>query len=673
MAYLDRTRKNFVRGAVLAAAATAALMMVLAQTHAFEWLENGTYDARVHKAAKPDGDQRIVIIDIDDASFEQMKDQGWRWPWTRRAWTAIVLYLAPARPSAIVFDIVFAGKETDDVDKRLVEAMHDSGNVIIGSGFSKTEIVSTNPQALEQQWAILRKDAAPSSVKGELKSPKTDALNAPLQAFVDSAAGTGSITATTDPDGSIRRVPLEFNYSSSSYPSLALRTVQLVTGTSSSSSRLTSHGFQLNANTPVIHTDRDGRLVLWWHKNFDRAPDLKEGVFPYQRIPIWQMFCSMWPQKCAASVKKFPPEYFKDKIIIVGASAASSYDAHPTPFEDVTPGFLGHATAIDNLLHAQSVRLTPVWVIPLLIVVMAAAGCVIPITVQSTTVDFLSVFVLVGLYSGVAFLALALWHLWLPMVAPIGATLLSYVSCAAIRFATTGRELRRTRSTLDRYISPQLVGYVLNHIEEINLAGEKRELTIFFSDVRNFTTLTEQSDPVELIALLNEYLAAMTEIIFKYDGIVDKFIGDGILAYWGAFTPGKNHALLAAKASLEMIRRLEELNKQWLAAGRKPIAIGIGLNTGDVIFGNVGSGKKIEFTVIGDPVNLASRLEGLNKEFGTSIIISEQTRARLGDAAIVRALGGVKVKGKTIETAIYELRWLDATAPQPLAQPASAD
>ena len=165
----------------------------------------------------------------------------------------------------------------------------------------------------------------------------------------------------------------------------------------------------------------------------------------------------------------------------------------------------------------------------------------------------------------------------------------------------------------------------------------------------------------------------MTEIIFKHDGIVDKFIGDGILAYWGAFTPGKNHALLAARASLEMTRRLEELNREWQSVGRQPISIGIGLNTGDVIFGNVGSGKKIEFTVIGDAANLASRLEGLNKQFGTSIIISESTRSRLGDAAVVRALGGVQVKGKTVETQVYELQWLDSTAPQRLVQKVSAD
>jgi adenylate cyclase len=211
------------------------------------------------------------------------------------------------------------------------------------------------------------------------------------------------------------------------------------------------------------------------------------------------------------------------------------------------------------------------------------------------------------------------------------------------------------------------VDYVLENLETVELGGQKRELTILFSDVRNFTTLSEKSDPTELIKLLNEYLEAMTEIIFKHDGVVDKFIGDGILAYWGAFTPGKNHALLAARASLEMLERLADLNRGWTEQGRNPIAIGIGVNTGEVVFGNVGSGKKVEFTVIGDPVNLAARLEGQNKDFGTSIIISEFTRAMLGDAARVRRLGGVKVKGKTVETEVFELVGLED------GQPAASD
>jgi adenylate cyclase len=279
---------------------------------------------------------------------------------------------------------------------------------------------------------------------------------------------------------------------------------------------------------------------------------------------------------------------------------------------------------------------------------------------------------LVALYTAGMFLAFSRAHLWLPLVAPVSAMVLSYVSVGALRYATVGRDLRRTRGTLDRYISPALVNYVLDHLDAVNLRGDKRELTILISDVRNFTTWTERSDPEQLIQLLNEYLTAMTEVIFKYDGIVDKFIGDGILAYWGAFTPGENHALLAAQAALEMLDRLKDLNQRWKARGNEPIAIGIGMNTGEVIFGNIGAGKKIEFTVIGDPVNLASRLEGVNKEFHTSIIISQATREKLGELAQVRALGSVKVKGKTVETSIFELQGLASRAPEHVAAQTAA-
>jgi adenylate cyclase len=208
---------------------------------------------------------------------------------------------------------------------------------------------------------------------------------------------------------------------------------------------------------------------------------------------------------------------------------------------------------------------------------------------------------------------------------------------------------------LDRYMAPQLVEYVMTNLGDLKLNGDKRELTILVSDVRNFTTMTEGSDPLELIALLDEYFAAMTEIIFRHNGIVDKFIGDGILAYWGAFTPQVNHAAEAAQAAVEMIDRVKELNKAWAAQGRQTIAIGVGVNTGTVIFGNIGNGKKIEFTVIGDAVNLAARLEGLNKEFGTSIIVSEFTQQRIAGLARTRPLGGYRVKGKTVETTVFAL------------------
>jgi adenylate cyclase len=200
----------------------------------------------------------------------------------------------------------------------------------------------------------------------------------------------------------------------------------------------------------------------------------------------------------------------------------------------------------------------------------------------------------------------------------------------------------------------------MDKLDTIRFEGEKRRLTILFSDVRGFTTLTEQSDPVELLQQLNEYLEAMTEIIFRHDGIVDKFIGDGIMAHWGAFTPDRPNARLAARAALEMFDALAGLNRKWLARGRPELDIGVGLNTAEVIFGNVGTGKKVDYTAIGDGVNLASRLESANKEYHTHIIVSAATLAELGTDAQVRPLGSIVVKGKTVGVGIFELLGLGA-------------
>jgi len=294
--------------------------------------------------------------------------------------------------------------------------------------------------------------------------------------------------------------------------------------------------------------------------------------------------------------------------------------------------------------------------LPAAAITLGLLGGVLQMTMRAV---FPRVTLLAGIllfYIGFSVLSFQKLHFVFPLFPPLLALLLSYGSASTARYATTGRELRQTRRVLERYVAPQLVNYVMSNLESFQLKGNKRELTILISDVRNFTTMTEKSDPEELIALLNDYLAAMTDIIFKYNGIVDKFIGDGILAYWGAFTPEENHAEDAALAALEMIEQLAQLNQRWQEQGKQPIAIGIGINTGKVIFGNIGKGKKLEFTVIGDAVNLASRLEGLNKEFHTSIVIGEETRLRLGNNMDVRCLGGVKVKGKTIETQVYELR-----------------
>jgi adenylate cyclase len=391
--------------------------------------------------------------------------------------------------------------------------------------------------------------------------------------------------------------------------------------------------------------DSRGNYVVHWHG---------DTVHSYERIPLWQMICSIYPSQCDDSVKKHKPEDFQGKVVFVGATATGSYEVRPTAISETAPGVFILATALDNLLHHDGVRETPAWLNAVLLLLATIAPAVMVLRFRTIAAPLAITAIIIVLYAGLGFWLYT--HAWLiAMGAPLVATTLSFTGNTAWRYVAVDRELSRTRGTLERYVSPQLVRYVMDNLDSFNFKGEKRRLTIFFSDIRSFTTLTEKSDPVELLAQLNEYLEAMTDIIFRYDGIVDKFIGDGIMAHWGAFTPDKPNAKLAAQAALDMMTRLHQMNEQWAKLGKPPLDIGIGLHTGEVIFGNVGTGKKVDFTAIGDSVNLASRLEGANKEYKTHIIVSDTTLEELGTGADVKPLGNIVVKGKTVPVEIFEL------------------
>ena len=643
------------------------LALGLSHTRAGEWLENGTYDVRARWTAQPaNADPRIVIVDIDNASYSVLQEKLGRWPWPRSVWTEVIRYVTRGHPSAVAVDIVFGGedKSNSSSDREFARVLRSSGKTALAFAFMPTELSAEEPDNGERRKQLLESQGSTTGFGAQLATHEWKA-NLPLEDLAMAAAGLGSINSTPDQGGTIRRTPVQFHFSGRGYLTLAARAVQIASGSKEPFQWHQRNGIfdrnYVTVGAKRIPLDDEGRLVLLWRG---------DSLHAFPRVPLWEVICSIYREQCPNAEHFFPPEYFRDKVVLLGASAAASYEPRPTPLDSQSPGFMVHATAIDNLLSGEALGLAPFWLLFLTIASMAVFGGVLQLKFSSVMPALTVLAGIVVVYFGLAILAFQKMHFVLPVVAPCVALLVSCAGAGVSRYATTGRELRQTRGVLERYVAPQLVDYVMSNLGAIHLKGDKRELTILISDVRNFTTMTEKSDPEELIALLDDYLAAMTEIIFKHNGIVDKFIGDGILAYWGAFTPEKNHAEEAALAALEMIERLKELNRQWESQGKQPIAIGIGINTGKVTFGNIGKGKKIEFTVIGDAVNLAARLEGLNKEFGTSIVISEETRARLGEHAETRTLGGVKVKGKTIETQVYELRGFatERLAPVEVAQ-----
>lgn len=665
-----QTQRAFRKGVCLAVFFSALVGLALQFSWPGVWLENGAFDRRARWTAQPEkADSRIVIIDIDNASFNELQDKLGRWPWPRQVWTEIVRYVSKGQPAAIVFDAAFTGeqKEAPAMDDDFARMMQASGKTVLGFSFLSTK--------LEGRESSTHVDASAYAASGDrfgslLESGKWT-VNLPLDKLARSSAGLGLINSTPDEGGMIRREPVYFLYEGRAYPTLGAKAVEVATPESGNGWSLEKSWFGTQSLTRAgksVPIDDEGRVLMLWRGHANKEEN-KPKVDTYKRIPLWELICSIYPEQCPNAENRHPAESFRGKLVLVGASAAGSYEPRPTPLDKQPPGFFSHATLMDNLLNGVAMRESPSWFDSALLAMLALVGGAIQWKQTSFRQGVLVIVTALLAFIALNLLLFGAAHFVLPLILPCITLAASYSAASTARYVTTGRELRQTRGALERYIAPQLAKYVMANEK---LDGDKRELTILMSDVRNFTTMTEKSDPMELIALLEEYLSAMTDIIFRHNGIVDKFIGDGILAYWGAFTPEHNHAMEASQAALEMIEKVKELNAHWATQGKAPIAIGIGVNTGSVIFGQLGKGKKAEITVIGDPVNLAARLESLNKEFHTSIIISEETRNRLGGGAQVRALGGVKVKGKTIETTVYELQAWNARAPEIVSESSNA-
>ena len=636
--YSPKIRRKLLRGVTVLSAAVALGVCLAEASGKLTWLENRTSDRRAVATVHPASANRdIVIIDIDNASYSSLGEKLGRWPWTRRVWTELVRYLTPGKPRLILFDILFSATEPA-ADAEFSSVIHEAGNVLLPFAFVSGHIETSADIFSPPAIARVNVDGA---LPGEPLDRGHWSLDQPNQQLASAMAASGATLWTPDPDGMTRRLPLVIGYEGKAWVSvwlsaaLELRPAPAVHFGKD----------KFSAGSMSLPVDRQGYFVLNWHG---------DTLNSYASVPLWEVICSMYPQQCDASVRKHPASEFTGKIVLVGASAAGSYEVRPTPMSETAPGVFVIATAIDNLLSNRAVRLAPAWLGVVLVLLLTSVPAAAVILWRSVLLSLGITLAVLAVYGGACFFLYGQEY-WLPMAAPMIAAAVSFTGNTAFRYLTVDRELVHTRGTLERYVSPQLVRQIMDNLDSIRFDGEKRKLTILFSDVRNFTTITEKSDPVQLLEQLNEYLEAMTEIVFRYDGIVDKFIGDGIMAHWGAFTPDRPNALQAARAALEMLEALKGLNQKWTARGRPPLEIGIGLNTDEVIFGNVGTSKKMDFTAIGDGVNLASRLESSNKEFHTHLIVSASTLAELGNGAKVRPLGQIVVKGKTVGVEIFEL------------------
>jgi adenylate cyclase len=341
--------------------------------------------------------------------------------------------------------------------------------------------------------------------------------------------------------------------------------------------------------------------------------------------------------------------------VLVGLNASGLVDVFQTPHGDpLMPGIQVHASVADSVLSHLYIRPASNWTR-----VAAAMGGAVAIGLASASLPF-SAAAMTAMLAAAAWTWLSLFlfreGIWVNLTTPVLAVAVALFAGTAYRYFVEDREKRKVKRLFGRYVSKDVYSQLIANPELAELGGQRRDMTVLFSDIRGFTSVTEKGDPEELVAQLNEYFTRMVDIVFRHRGTVDKFVGDMVMALFSAPLDDGDHAEHAVEAAIEMVRELGELNRKWLAEGRAQLDIGVGINSGEMIAGNIGSSAIMSYTVIGDNVNLGSRLESLNKDYKTRVIISDATRARLKGSYAIRPLGEVVVKGKTRPVAIFEVQ-----------------
>ena len=627
------------KGLVGAGIGLLAFLLVLSLYYGkvLESYELKTYDQLCRLNAKysspPD---EIVLVVVDQGSLQAAQRQGINWPWPRQMYAPIVQFLASSGARAVAFDILFTEPSAYGVedDKLFAEAIKENGQVFLPMFLSREE----RPQPTWEKKLVERIALPLTDHSGRSIPPYLSAVP-PIPILANQACGLGNVAIPPDPDGIYRRLPLVFYYRSDWIPSLGLAVFRY-----------------LSTRDPVI-LKRDGLYLGRMHVPMDHQGTFLLSYYgttrDYPRFSAFNVIQSFQAVQ-EGTQPLYSPQAFRDKIVFVGFTAPGLFDLKPTPVSSVNPGMAIHATLVANLLHRDfRVRISPATALAL------AAGVAVVMGITVMFVPTLWQLALITLcYAGglLLFIGFAFrQNIWVDGILLAASLGLTFAMSTAFSYATEGRQRRQIKQVFSHYMSDLLIQDLLRNPDKVRLGGEKRVLTVFFSDLAGFTTLSEKLTPEEVVTLLNRYLTAMTDIILDKGGLIDKYEGDAIMAFWGAPLPQEDHALRACLAALDNQTRLAELRQEFMKVGLPPVHARIGINTGEMIIGNMGSSQRFDFTVIGDSVNLASRLEGVGKEYGTRIIISEDTYRQASDGVEVRELDLIRVKGKEMPVRIYEL------------------
>jgi adenylate cyclase len=614
----------------------ATMALLLWQAGWLERWESRTWDLRVARFARPGpATPQIRLIFLDQYSLDWGKEKGWSWPWPRQVYGPVIDFCRRAGARAVAFDVIFSEPSVYGVedDEALGAAVAASPN-FVGAVFvgRKTGGVTNWPADVRAPAARLE-----TSVPRSMVLPRAAF---PVPEVATNAALLATVFGNPSRDGVYRKTRPFSVFDGQVVPSLGLGAY--LASTTNRALSVSGPWLHIAGRPTPVPLDRWGNAILHFrgrsqtHRTVNIAAvieselRLKEGQAPL-----------------------IDPASFSNTYVLLGFTAPGLLDLRSSPVSPVYPGVEIHATFLDNLLAGDFMREAPrplTVALAIILALLAAFGVRFSRGTGHTVLMFAIILPLPA--------ALGFWAysrgLWLPIVVQAVAATPALIAALAVNYATEGKEKRFIKGAFKQYLSPLVIDELVQHPEQLQLGGATRELSILFSDLRGFSGISEHLSPEQLTGLLNDYLTAMTEIIYRHGGTVDKYEGDAVIAFWNAPVTQPDHAHRAVQAALEYQAALTALRPDLKARYGHDLFARIGLNTGPVVVGNMGSRQRFNYTFLGDAGNLASRLEGINKQFATPILISEATRTRLPPDVPVREISQVQVVGRKEPVRVFE-------------------
>jgi adenylate cyclase len=661
---------NWINSFTVAIALTlASLYIYTLDLPFFHLLELKSYDFKVRSRGERPISGQVAIVAVDEKS---LKEKG-RWPWPRTYMADLVNKISGAGAAVIGFDILFpepdsyipfqaveeAVKQKDltNIDsEKLMQWMHEVGDsdrlfaesilksekVVLGYfvyaegdpfGDTVEKLTAEQLELLDfSQYPIVQRFDKPED-QVPLRVMKSAGLSLPK--FVDAANSGGYVSYVPEVDGVVRWVPMVMQLGDYLFPPFSLQMLREATMLPLAV-RIAPFGIDgLKLGENVLPTSETGDFLINYY-----GP-----AFTFTHYTASEVLDG-----------KIGKSELEGKIILVGGTAAGIHDIKTTPYGTLYPGVEVHANAIENMIQ-QDFIVKPEWLRLLDLFIIFVSGILLGLISIYFKAYAMAGMVLLGVsvYLGADFYMFTQKGLWVNTVYPIFTQIFVYSGITVFKFGFEEREKKFIRGAFSQYLAPAVVNQLVDNPNLLKLGGERKELTAFFSDVAGFSTISENLEPEELVDLLNHYLTEMTDIIMKYEGTVDKFEGDAIIAFFGAPIPHEDHARRTCLVALEMQDRLAELREGWKKEGKHELFMRIGINTGAMVVGNMGSKSRMDYTMMGDSVNLAARLEGVNKQYRTYTMISQFTYEQVKEDIEVRELDLIRVVGKNEPVRIFEV------------------